>query len=203
MNLFLVRHGQSLANAGFETGVDSSLSPLGRAEAAGCAEFLAERLEPAQTQLLSSPFRRAVQTADFIATRCELRIHLEPALHELFFAAWFPAGPQPMLALRELAELFPRIQGPAPAGAWWPATPETEATVVRRAAGMRNRLLGNEFNAPNLVCVSHAGMIAALIAAFDPALVPEELGNASVTHLCWENGTVRVLLCAERGFLKH
>jgi broad specificity phosphatase PhoE len=150
-DFYLIRHAESLANAGLNFGMDTPLSPTGRAQAGHCAEFLSGHVVPDRTLLLSSPFRRAVQTADFIAARHNLDIRLEPALHELFLADWIDLESITLLPMPKLAGLFPRVVGPCPDGPWWPAKSETDDDAVRRATGLRNRLLGREFPQTNIV----------------------------------------------------
>src|SRR5688500_2419802 len=79
--LLLVRHGQSEANAGCSTDPDCPLTDLGRSQArrlgerlAGCglSDFLA----------LTSPYRRARDTADAIARTTGLAFVDEPAVRE-------------------------------------------------------------------------------------------------------------------------
>ena len=201
-DLYLIRHGQSLANARIADGFDVPLSPHGRIQAGRCGEFMADRLGSRPARLLCSPFLRAVQTADLIAARCELRIHLEPALHELFLEEWIPPGRVALLPLPELATAFPRIVGSYPDGVWWPETPETKDDAAQRAACLRNRLLGREFPEEVVVCVSHYGFISALAEAMCPGVSLSDITNASVTHLHWDGHRCYPILRHEQGFLK-
>jgi broad specificity phosphatase PhoE len=203
-DLYLIRHGQSLFNAGIADGFDVPLSPHGRIQAGRCGEFMAGHLgsRPTPARLLSSPFLRAVQTADLVAARCELRIHLEPALHELFLEGWFTPGNTPLLPMPALTAAFPRIAGTYPDGAWWPETPETKDDVARRAACLRNRLLGREFPEEIVVCVSHYGFIPALSEALCPGIALADVANASVTHLHWDGHRCHPILRQEQAFLK-
>jgi broad specificity phosphatase PhoE len=197
----LIRHGQSLANAGVDDHFDTPLSPLGRAQAGRCGEFMACLLNHEETRILASPFRRAVQTADLVAAASGLRVHLEPALHELFLAGWFTPGNVPLLPLPDLAEDYPRIIGRYPPGPWWPDAAETAEDIVRRATGLRNRLLGKEFPEASIVCVSHYGFISALSEVLCPGIALENIANASVTHLRWDGERCTCLLREEQRFL--
>ncbi|MDX9974955.1 MAG: histidine phosphatase family protein [FCB group bacterium] len=201
-DLYLIRHGQSLANAGIADGFDVPLSPHGRVQAGRCGEFMAAQLDSRPIRMISSPFLRTVQTADLIASRCELRIHLEPALHELFLEGWFTPGNVPLLPMPDLAAAFPRVVGTYPDGAWWPEVPESKEDVARRAACLRNRLLGREFPEEVVICVSHAGFVAALAEALCPEIAMPDVGNASVTHLHWDGHHCHPILRQEQGFLK-
>lgn len=200
-DFYLIRHGQSLANAGIDDHFDTPLSPPGRAQAGRCGQFMACLLNDREARILASPFRRAVQTADLVAAACGLPIHLEPALHELFLAGWFTPGHVPLLPLPELAKAFPRIVGNYPSGPWWPDAAENAEDVVRRATGMRNRLLGNEFPEASIACVSHYGFISALSESLCPGISLENIANASVTHLRWDGERCTCLLREEQRFL--
>ncbi len=79
--LILVRHGQSLANAGGVTmaHADIPLTELGHRQAA----TVAERLPPAPSELLSSPFVRALDTSRPYAERLGRSALPVPELQEL------------------------------------------------------------------------------------------------------------------------
>jgi len=77
----VVRHAQSLGNAGMltEDDPDPRLSPLGIEQ----ARLTAQRLAPQEvTHIWSSPFRRAVQTASFLAQARGIEVLLEADMVE-------------------------------------------------------------------------------------------------------------------------
>ena len=82
--LLLVRHGESAANAlrRFTESERNPLSPVGREQAARTAALLRARFAP--VRIVSSPFTRAQQTAEIIASALALPIELEPAFREQF-----------------------------------------------------------------------------------------------------------------------
>lgn len=79
-SVFLVRHGESSANAGGVTMPHAliPLTALGRQQAID----LVERLPAAPARVLASPFVRAMDTAKPYAERSEVSIELEPLLQE-------------------------------------------------------------------------------------------------------------------------
>ncbi len=116
IRIFLVRHGQSAAN--LDNAVNArlpdhsiELSPEGREQAERCGAFLAEFLESddsaAHVRILSSPYRRARQTADAIeaalrSARIEFTRREAVEIRELQFGL-FDGIPD-----EDLPRLFPR-----------------------------------------------------------------------------------------------
>jgi broad specificity phosphatase PhoE len=85
--LYLVRHGQTDANvaARFAGWSDDHLNELGRRQ---CAQ-LVERLEAdAVEAVYTSPVRRAVETAEILATGLGARIRTVHDLHEIEVGPW-------------------------------------------------------------------------------------------------------------------
>jgi len=79
--LLLIRHGESEGNAGTSTDPDCSLTDLGRQQARGLAERLA-RLDLSGFVGLTSPYRRAVQTAREITDATGLAFEEDDAIRE-------------------------------------------------------------------------------------------------------------------------
>jgi broad specificity phosphatase PhoE len=79
--LLLVRHGQSEANAGTSTEPDCALSELGRKQAHALARRLAA-LDLTGFVALTSPYRRALQTAEEVALATGLSFTVDEALRE-------------------------------------------------------------------------------------------------------------------------
>ncbi|MBT6301442.1 MAG: histidine phosphatase family protein, partial [Candidatus Jacksonbacteria bacterium] len=80
MNIYLVRHGESEANAQqVKQGTDGNLSAKGKQQ----ATFLAERLSHIQLEnIISSPVLRAQQTADIINKKLNLPLTNSPLFVE-------------------------------------------------------------------------------------------------------------------------
>ncbi|MEP1205800.1 MAG: histidine phosphatase family protein [Rhizobiaceae bacterium] len=95
--IYFLRHGQTDWNAkGFYQGsTDTSLSEIGKAEAAQNAAVLlrqldADAIDPTQVMLVSSPLTRARQTADIVAQHLDPAppITVNPAFRELSIGRW-------------------------------------------------------------------------------------------------------------------
>ncbi len=86
--LILVRHGQSLANAGliFAGHSDFDLSELGHKQASLLADYLVER--ETITAIYSSDLSRAYHTATPTAERLSLPITKDQALREIYAGEW-------------------------------------------------------------------------------------------------------------------
>jgi probable phosphoglycerate mutase len=100
--VILIRHGRTALNAEgrFRGRQDVPLDGVGRTQ----VEALAHRLEISFniTQLLTSPLRRALDTADAIAKTFDLATVVEPRLTDLDFGAWEGLTPE------EAAAAYPR-----------------------------------------------------------------------------------------------
>ena len=84
MAIYLIRHGQSEGNAQelFQGQLDFALTPLGEQQARAFAGWL-KRLALPWRALISSPLKRALQTAQLIAAEADLPApQLEPRLAE-------------------------------------------------------------------------------------------------------------------------
>jgi broad specificity phosphatase PhoE len=78
--LYLVRHGQSESQLAGDDIPDGSLTPLGLAQAEAAADYLAGQ---SIDLLISSPFRRALQTADALRRRTGTPVEVWRNLSEL------------------------------------------------------------------------------------------------------------------------
>jgi probable phosphoglycerate mutase len=97
--LLLVRHGETDWNreGRWQGGSDTHLNQLGREQAGA----LAAQLDGSIGVLYSSDLARARETAEIVAERLGLEIHLDPRLRERRFGSW--EG----LTSAEIAERFP------------------------------------------------------------------------------------------------
>lgn len=88
--LYVVRHGATAANEQRPKimqgkGIDQPLSQTGRSQARALAEFLRSiEIE----QIISSPMRRAIETAEIVAQSKQLPVEIEPRLHEVDVGLW-------------------------------------------------------------------------------------------------------------------
>jgi probable phosphoglycerate mutase len=147
-----VRHGQTEANqAGRLQGLaDAPLTDLGREQARRLAGYFPER---AVARVLSSPLRRAVETAHAIAEAHAVDVELEPRLIELDYGDW---------------DRIPIDQ--VPAGEWrrWRDDPEfappggeSLRTVTERVVPMCEELFAHGDDL--VVAVSHVSPIKAAV----------------------------------------
>lgn len=80
MDIYLVRHGEAAASWGEDP--DPGLSAQGTQQAAAVADALAERLTN-KTRIISSPLRRAQETAAPLAARLGLAVDEDAAFREV------------------------------------------------------------------------------------------------------------------------
>lgn len=150
--LLLVRHGESVGNQfqRFAVTPDVPLTDRGRAQARAAGEWLRARHAPRVVS--TSPFARARETAEIIATVLGVPVAVEDDLRERCYGALagMPYGtPRP-------------DYDPAEYWIWRPDGGETLVEVARRVGAVLDRLAGGRAD-DDVVCVSHgAAMTAAL-----------------------------------------
>lgn len=140
MDLYLIRHAQSQNNAlpEHQRVADPGLTELGHEQAAR----LAERVRGLRlTRIISSPFRRALQTAEHLRRATGLVPEVRIALHETggCMDGVIPATMvgQPGLSRKEILAEFPdyQIEARIDGEGWWRSQPyETNYQARRRAA---------------------------------------------------------------------
>ncbi|MDQ1721676.1 MAG: ribonuclease / adenosylcobalamin/alpha-ribazole phosphatase [Pseudonocardiales bacterium] len=155
--LLLVRHGvteHSLARR-FAGRSDLELTDAGREQARRAADRVAE-LGPVDV-LISSPLRRARQTAQQLADRLELPVLIEDDMIETDFGDW-DGYTFDEVRQRWPAELERWLADPAVA----PPSGESFETVTRRVRRARNRILA-QHSGKTVVVVSHVSPIKILV----------------------------------------
>ena len=146
--MLLIRHGQSEFNVhynrtGRDPGIpDPQLTSEGRAQVRQAALAL-QRAERPIRRLLTSPYTRALQTAEIIAGILKLPIDVEPLVRE---HAKFHCDIG--TARSRLSET-------------WPALDETEQDVLKRARAFQARAAGWA-DWPEVAVVSHWGFLLRL-----------------------------------------
>jgi broad specificity phosphatase PhoE len=121
MRIYLVRHAQSEANAGLTDAVDCPLTELGRRQSAALAEALARVRVGC---VLSSPYRRCLETAEAIRAATGAPAEFWPAVHEHHHNP-FPAGQWPLPTRSALAKAWPHFTAPPDMPeVRWAAVPE-------------------------------------------------------------------------------
>lgn len=184
---YLIRHGQSMGNIGMASSDDPDLSPLGHAQAKQCGIFMQDYCDE-DTLIISSPFERCLRTSEAIAELNDLKIRMEPALHEFFASDWFVMNKVKLLSLPEKASRHPLVVGFYSDERWWPSENETTEDVEIRMAMFRNRLLSRDFDAEKIICVGHWASIASLANAMVPGIDMPVVENAGVTCIYYTDG---------------
>ena len=100
--LFVVRHGEAAASWG--QSADPGLSPLGHEQARQARDSLLERLGATEPTLISSPLRRARETAAPLAEHLDLPVVIDERFREI-------PSPVPLAGRQEWLRAFMR-------GAW-------------------------------------------------------------------------------------
>jgi probable phosphoglycerate mutase len=165
MRIHVIRHGQSEVVAGISEEIDCPLTPLGLCQAGALASALAA--EPLAV-ILSSPFRRCLQTAEVIRRVTGSAAEIDPALHEHHHAPYRP-DPWPLPAKAQLAEQWPEFHlPPAMPQTRYIAVPEDREHQWRRVNGFLTRLL-DRFAAQTdarVAVVTHGAPATAMVQAF-------------------------------------
>lgn len=186
VEIILIRHASTTWSGHRYCGrSDPPLSAAGRAEAAGLADRLAPSLAPGM-RLVTSPSRRAVATAEAIATAMGGRpMERDERWQEIDF------GRAEGRTFDELRAIAPATAAAILAGATdvdWPGG-ETFASLAARVAAALRDLAG--IRGPVAV-VTHAGPIlhALALANERPIRASDLLGPATAVRLAMPVGTV-------------
>ena len=152
--MIFVRHGQSTSNAVFyRTGrdlgiVDPDLTEVGRHQ----AEFAAWRLNRLGVRrIITSPYKRALQTAEIIAARTGALVIVDPAGRRRQYN--HALGDRLAPCCRGSSGAFPRVILDHLPEFWWPQPEESEMQLPRRCIGAR-KSFGNRLAAKNCDCYS-------------------------------------------------
>ena len=150
--LYLLRHGQTAANrSGLLQGhVDFDLTELGKRQAKAAADALRDR---DVHRLVSSPLRRAVQTAEIVAAILGLAVEIEPRLIEMDYGLW---DERPLTDISEAVWSQGRIDPDfAPPGG------ESLRSVSQRTVAFATETAASE---RSTIAVSHVSPIKAAVA---------------------------------------
>jgi broad specificity phosphatase PhoE len=157
--MILVRHGQSEFNVVYsvtrqDPGIqDPKLTDEGRRQAAAVADALADR---DLAEVLSSPYTRALETADIIAGRLGLPIRIEPLVRELCRFQCDVGSPRSHLLQRWPALDFNHLPE-----RWWPNLDETDEALLGRCDDFRG-LMAARHDWHRVAVVTHWGFIRGL-----------------------------------------
>jgi probable phosphoglycerate mutase len=149
--LVLIRHGESEGNRErrFTRTPEVPLTPEGLEQARAAGRWIAGRFAP--VRIVSSPFRRALQTSAALAETLSLPVDVEHDLREMSYGDL--AG--------EPYEVGRGIRGASAYWDWRPPNGETLVEVLARAGAALDRVVTT---APehDVVVVSHGGVMRAL-----------------------------------------
>ncbi len=196
MDIFLIRHGESEAAAGSSEEIDCALTAAGLAQAGAVAAALAPG---GVTRILSSPFRRCLQTAEVLRRVTGAPAELYPALHEHHHAP-YPPGDWPLPGKSEIAAAFPDFAVPRDMPeTHWAAVPEDRDRFWKRiSAAAREVLLrfGGRGDA-RVALVTHGAAASVFVQAFcqwpNPLRVGVQVDPGSISILRVEPDGRRVL----------
>lgn len=174
--MILVRHAQSEFNVHYsrtriDPGIrDPALTELGvqqaRAAATRLRDLVADR--PTPQRILTSPYTRALQTAEILHEVLELPLEIDPIVGERCAFVCDLGSTRDELAVR-----FPRFAFDHLAHEWWPRQIEEEDGLMSRCEAFRARMAADAGWAGTIV-VSHWGFIR--------GLTGETVGNCAVLH---------------------
>ncbi len=166
MRLILVRHGESEGNAAgiIQGRLEFGLTALGRAQALATAERLRD---DGVERVISSPLRRAFETASIIAGRAGHDVEADEALAE------YDIGAASGLTVPQLREQFPDLIAARMRGEPWefPGEEGREAFASR----VRGFVTSLGETPGTVVAVAHGGVIGA-IAGYVVGLQPAHRG---------------------------
>lgn len=173
--MILIRHGQSEFNVHYgrtrvDPGIrDPNLTDLGRRQATAAVDAVARE---APRRLVTSPYRRTIQTALIIGRLLDLDVTVDPHIGERAAFACDIGTPRSLLAREWPALQFDHIDEN-----WWPVLEESEDALNARGRAFRKRMQESG-DWQGTVVVTHWGFIRTLtghrvgncsILRFDPA----------------------------------
>ncbi len=186
--LFLIRHGETLANREMRCiGTrDDALSPVGEVQ----ATQLASALTPLPiAAIYSSSLQRARHTAEAIATPHQLVVQVTPELRECNFGVWEGLSRAEVLA--QSAEDAARLHAWEQDATTAPPDGESFAAMQQRVRTFVEQL-AEQYVGQTLVLVSHVGPIKVLLAAALEAPLSASfrifLDPATISVVDWQPG---------------
>lgn len=182
MNLLLIRHGESVGNAGgrLQGQSDTPLNERGRAQARALAARLQrEAWEPAA--VYASDLSRAAETAEILAAPFGLAVTLDARLRE------YNAGVLNGIIWAEVEFRYPEVWAAYHSTGGWANIPGEEGDVAftARLAQFLDEIRGPHKEDEAVAVVTHGGSLAVLVAqlvGLPPGRrQPFRFGNASLT----------------------
>ena len=158
VSFYIVRHGRSVGNATmtFQGRLDYPLDELGLRQAAAAAAWLSDT---GAEHVLSSPLKRAFDTASIIASVLGREVMVEPSLVEVDVGAF--SGMAASRAEAEQVDTYRKFEYMS-----WDAVPGAEDSsrmYCRAIASWRKMRELAELGAHKVVCVTHGGTMQWLL----------------------------------------
>ncbi len=152
MELLVVRHAQP-EHAKPEHGpADPSLTGSGRNLAASLADWIARNPARLPDRIISSPMRRAQETAAAIAVRTGIRVELDPRIAE------FDLGAKEYVPLEQAGKnILDQAEAALQIGKWGTHVFDPEAFRARVRAGFDDIIRDSE--SKRIVVVCHGGVL--------------------------------------------
>ena len=196
MQIILVRHGESEAAVGLSEEIDCALTPRGIAQAGAAAAAIAA---DGATCILSSPFRRCLQTAEVLRRVTGAPCELCPALHEHHHGP-YPPGDWPLPSRSEIAAAFPEFLVPADMPeTHWAAVPEDRERLWKRISAAVREILSRFEGRTDarVVVITHGAPASVFVQAFcqwpNPLRVGVQVDPGSISILRVDPDGRRVL----------
>ena len=191
MELFIIRHGESIGNLIKEDMPDGELTPLGREQAAKVCEAMKGT---GVEYIAASPLQRGVETAQPLAQTLGLPIHVWADTYEVRSKGPY-TGPTP----ERMKEMYPETVcgDDYAADGWYCSGDETPETGQARAQRVYDRLCA-QFAGKRVALFAHSGFNRHLL------LVALGLPQDSPVYLHNSNGAIFWLtVTAERTTLNY
>jgi broad specificity phosphatase PhoE len=185
--MILVRHGEGHWNTHFHSSrvdvaiADPGLTATGRRQAAAAADRLREH---SVRRLVSSPYRRTLETAIIIAERLGLDIAVDPLVRERCAFACDQGTPASLLA-----SAWPDIDFAGLDEFWWGRRIESQASLIGRADRFATAMARAD-DWRQVAVVSHWGFIR--------AATGKAVGNAELVRWSIETGELAEVLPSGR-----
>lgn len=188
--LFLVRHGENLANLTAEFShriVDYPLTDKGVLQARQTAEYLAGR---GITHIFSSPLKRALQTAQIIGEHTGLPVSSLEEFREVNVGSL--EGQPPTAALWNQHDAVVHAWRTGRPDERFPGGENYHELLARARNGLRSALRSAAAQpgqpAPCIVIVAHGGIVAFTLFDLFPGIDPQsiagkQMGNCSITEM--------------------
>ena len=180
--MIFVRHGQStsvpifIARGGISVSWIRSLRKWGRHQ----AEFAAWRLSRLGVRrIITSPYKRALQTAEIIAARTGALVIVDPLVGERAIMPWEIGSPR-----AEIERRFPGVILDHLPEFWWPQPGESENKLYKRCVEFCKKAAKME-GLQETAVVTHWGLIRALTGAEVPnctILSFNAVGGGTIVH---------------------